>query len=140
LAVFWAAYRTVPAPYYQNRDDALITFSHARNLADYGIVGVNPSGGRVEGFSTPVQFALFYAAYKAAKIPYALFTLGQTFFCAFLLGFFFIKFFKSTTFRIDPFPISGDPVRARSELPRMARLWNENLLVHVLSSSPSMPS
>ena len=39
------------------RDDAVITFSHARNLVQFGSVGVSP-GDRVEGFSSPVQFLL----------------------------------------------------------------------------------
>ena len=95
LVVFWVGYRNIPDRYYQNRDDALITFSHAKNLAEYGIVGVNPSGGRVEGYSTPIQFFLFYAVYKAARVSYADFTQWQTYICAFLLGFFFIKFFMS---------------------------------------------
>ena len=94
LFVFWAGYRNIPDRFYKNRDDALITLSHARNLAEYGIVGVNPSGGRVEGYSTPAQFLLFYAIYKAVRLPFGIYTGWQTFVCAFLLGFFFIKFFK----------------------------------------------
>lgn len=39
------------------RDDAVITFSHARNLVEAGSIGVS-HGDRVEGFSSPVQFLL----------------------------------------------------------------------------------
>ena len=38
------------------RDDAVITLSHAKNAADFGSIGVSP-GDRVEGFSSPLQFA-----------------------------------------------------------------------------------
>lgn len=37
------------------RDDAVITLSHARNLVEFGSIGVNPTGERVEGFSAPLQ-------------------------------------------------------------------------------------
>jgi hypothetical protein len=95
LGVFWVAYRKIPDRFYKDRDDALITFSHAKNLAEFGIVGVNPSGGRVEGYSTPAQFILFFLVYKATRIPYAVFTIWQTFLCTFILGFTFVKFFKT---------------------------------------------
>ena len=48
---------------YIDRDDAVITLSHARNLVEYGFVGVSPSGERIEGFSAPLQF------FVAAAIP-----------------------------------------------------------------------
>jgi len=95
VAVFWIGYRSIPDRYYKNRDDALITFSAARNLVEHGVVGVNSSGGRVEAYSTPAQFLLFYAFYAAARVPYETFAQWQTFVCAFLLGFFFIKFFRA---------------------------------------------
>lgn len=38
------------------RDDAVITLSHARNLVEFGSIGVNPIGERAEGFSAPLQF------------------------------------------------------------------------------------
>src|SRR4051812_39857772 len=48
---------------YAYRDDAVITLSHARNLVEYGSIGVDASGARVEGFSTPLQFWVFVVAY-----------------------------------------------------------------------------
>jgi hypothetical protein len=50
--------RNIPKNFYRIRDDGLITLSHAKNLIDYGFIGVNPSGERVEGYSAPVQFIL----------------------------------------------------------------------------------
>jgi hypothetical protein len=49
---------------YRYRDDALITLSHARGLADVGTVSVSVSGSRVEGYSTPLQFGLAVAYYE----------------------------------------------------------------------------
>ena len=94
LGVFAFRYHQIPDGLYKNRDDAIITFSHARNLADFGSIGINPSGERVEGFSSPAQFMLFFAAYKATRISYETFTQAQTFVFSFLLGFLFLKFFK----------------------------------------------
>ena len=56
-------YIHIPAQYYQYRDDALICYSHAVNLVDYGFVGVNPSGERVEGYSTPLLFICYWVYY-----------------------------------------------------------------------------
>ncbi|MBM3294474.1 MAG: hypothetical protein FJY82_08100 [Candidatus Aminicenantes bacterium] len=93
-AIFAFAYGRIPAPLYENRDDALITLSHARNLAEHGTIGVNPSGERVEGFSSPAQFLVFLPLYLLFGLSYGVFFKVQTFACAFLLGFFISKFFK----------------------------------------------
>jgi hypothetical protein len=53
----------VPAANYESRDDALITLSHARNLVEYGFIGVSPSGERIEGFSAPLQFMVAVAPF-----------------------------------------------------------------------------
>jgi len=73
LAVFTYHLKAVPGASYQERDDALITLSHARNLVEYGFIGVNPSGERVEGFSAPLQFWLSAAIYALAPFDYSTF-------------------------------------------------------------------
>jgi hypothetical protein len=70
LAVFRASLARVPAANYAERDDALITLSHARNLVEYGFVGVSPSGERVEGFSAPLQFLVAGAIYAIRPFDY----------------------------------------------------------------------
>jgi hypothetical protein len=54
---------TVVGSAYRYRDDGLVTLSHARGLADVGTVSVSISGSRVEGYSTPLQFAAASAFY-----------------------------------------------------------------------------
>lgn len=81
LALSWMFQRSlagVAPQLWLHRDDGVITMSHARNLVDYGFVGVNPSGERVEGFSAPLQFALFALAYAATHVGYARFADAQT--------------------------------------------------------------
>ncbi|MBU3701492.1 MAG: hypothetical protein FGM58_05535 [Acidimicrobiia bacterium] len=57
LGLAWSGLSTVASDWWLARDDAVITFSHARNLIEFGTVGVSP-GDRVEGFSSPLQFLL----------------------------------------------------------------------------------
>ncbi|MFH0826053.1 MAG: hypothetical protein V2B18_25145 [Pseudomonadota bacterium] len=64
----------------------MITLSPARNLVDFGFIGVNPSGERIEGFSAPLQCLLFVLAYGASGLQYELFFQLQTWICTFLLG------------------------------------------------------
>lgn len=40
------------------RDDGVITLSHARNLVEFGTIGVSPVGDRVEGTSSPLHLAV----------------------------------------------------------------------------------
>ena len=94
VCVFHWAYSSIPDNYYQVRDDSVITMSHARNLVDYGFIGVNPSGGRVEGYSAPAQFFLFAAAYALTGVDYAAYVAAQTVIATFLLGALFVLFFK----------------------------------------------
>jgi hypothetical protein len=98
-AVFFAAYQFIPANYYQSRDDGIITLSHARNLADYGIIGVNPAGERVEGFSTPLQVAAYYLFYSILGMEYPAFFLIQTLVTTFLCGGVFLLFFRTAPLR-----------------------------------------
>src|SRR5215813_6584751 len=69
-AFFYARYFQIPADFYELRDDGIVTFSHAKNWVDYGFIGVSPSGGRVEGFSAPLQFLIFSALYATTHIGY----------------------------------------------------------------------
>ena len=94
VCVFHWAYSSIPDNFYQVRDDGVITMSHARNLVDYGFIGVNPSGGRVEGYSAPAQFFLFAAAYAVTGTDYAAYAAAQTVVSTFLLGALFVLFFK----------------------------------------------
>lgn len=84
----------VPSPLYQARDDGVITLSHARNLAEYGTISINPSGERVEGFSSPLEFWLYYIIYKIHPVSYRTYSIWQGIILMFLLGFVFIQFFR----------------------------------------------
>ncbi len=95
LVVFEIGLNQIPNNYYENRDDGIITLSHAKNLADFGSISVNPSGERVEGFSSPAQFVLYYFIYKISGISYQTYNKYQTIIFTFLLGFLFMRFFKT---------------------------------------------
>jgi hypothetical protein len=53
--LFWIRLTQVQEIFWRWRDDAVITLSHAKNLTNFGSIGVSP-GDRVEGFSSPLQF------------------------------------------------------------------------------------
>ena len=63
FGVFWWSYGQLDEDLYVNRDDGIITVSHARNFVEFGSIGVNPSGERVEGYSSPLQFVIFSVVY-----------------------------------------------------------------------------
>jgi hypothetical protein len=71
---------------YRYRDDALITWSHARGLVDVGTVGVGASGARVEGFSSPLMFALATVFYLLGGTRARWFLDGQMVAATFVLG------------------------------------------------------
>ena len=79
---------------YTNRDDGLISFSHGVNWHDYGFIGVSPSGERVEGYSTPVHFFLYYIFYSLFSVGFDPYIKWQTIIGTFLLGYIFFNFFK----------------------------------------------
>ena len=85
--------------FYHVHDDGIITMSHAKNLVDYGFIGVNPSGDRVEGYSAPVQFFVYAAAYGLTGIGYETYAHVQTALFTILLGALFILFFKGNRVR-----------------------------------------
>lgn len=70
LTLAWLRLRNIPTEWWRWRDDAVITLSHARNLAEYGSIGVSPGIDRVEGFSAPLQFLVATAYYLAGGNGY----------------------------------------------------------------------
>jgi len=94
LGIFYLQYDKMDPGSYQYRDDGVITMSHAKNLVDHGHIGVEPSGKRLEGFSTPFQFWLYAAVYQFSGMDWETFSDLQTLLCTFLLGFIFLQFFE----------------------------------------------
>jgi hypothetical protein len=93
VAIFAHAYSQIPNHYYEYRDDGIITLSHARNLAEYGSIGVDPSGNRLEGFSAPVQLWLYAVAWRVAEPHYRAWCDAQTWVSTLLLGFLCVQLF-----------------------------------------------
>ncbi len=91
---FYGRYSQIDDQLYQVRDDGVIVMSHARNWVDYGFIGINPSGDRVEGYSAPVQFFLYAVAYGLGRFDYDTFATVQTATATFPLGSLFILFFR----------------------------------------------
>ena len=94
LAVFAAAYDRIPYETFAVRDDGVITLGHAKNWVDYGFIGINPSGPRVEGHSAPVEFFLYAVLYRLFALRYDTYANLQTLAASFLLGALFIRFFR----------------------------------------------
>lgn len=133
VLVFHWAYSDIPGEFYQVRDDGVITMSHARNLVDYGFIGVNPSGGRVEGYSAPIQLFLYAAAYAVTGIGYAAYSEAQTVAATFLLGVLLTLFFQER--QILTLGLTGVAAVFLTFL-RPFLLWHgsgmENAVTHVL--------
>ena len=85
-ATFYSHLHRVAETRYADRDDAVITLSHARNLVEYGFIGVSPSGERVEGFSAPLQFFVAAAIYAVHPFGYHAFFAWQTLIGTIVLG------------------------------------------------------
>jgi hypothetical protein len=85
----------LPEADYTYRDDAVITLSHAKNLVEYGAIGIDAAGARVEGFSTPLQFWLFVLAYALTHCSYPAFLDWQVLICNFLLGASVLSLFRA---------------------------------------------
>lgn len=98
LSLFYLSYSAIDSQFYQVRDDGIITMSHAKNLVDYGFIGVGPSGDRVEGYSAPVQFFVYAVAYYLTGLDYKTYSVFQTIICSFLLGVIFSLFFRESRF------------------------------------------
>lgn len=71
--LFWIRLFRIPPEWWRWRDDAVITLSHAKNLADYGSIGVSPGADRVEGFSAPLQFVISAIFFWITDAGYAVF-------------------------------------------------------------------
>lgn len=84
--IFYSHLHRVPDTRYVDRDDAVITLSHARNLVEYGFIGVSPSGERVEGFSAPLQFLVSAGLYAIRPFDYHAFFRWQTLLGTIALG------------------------------------------------------
>ena len=93
VLIFGYALSGIEDRLYEVRDDGVVTMSHARNLVEYGFIGINPSGDRVEGYSAPVQFFLYAAAYAVTGVGYAAYAKAQTMIATFLLGALWVLFF-----------------------------------------------
>ncbi|MET0388621.1 MAG: hypothetical protein ABW321_21800, partial [Polyangiales bacterium] len=79
---------------YSYRDDAVITLSHAKNLIDFGAIGIDAAGARVEGFSTPLQFWIFVVVYGLTGCGYQVFLDWQVLICTGLLGCALVQLFR----------------------------------------------
>ncbi|MEJ6023457.1 hypothetical protein [Ramlibacter sp. PS4R-6] len=95
LAAFQWRYATVSPLLYEFRDDGIITLSHGRNWVDFGFIGINPSGERLEATSAPLQMFLYAAAYALFGAGYAPFVNVQTWACTFALGAILTFFFAT---------------------------------------------
>jgi len=84
-------YSNIKPSYFLNRDDALICYSHAVNLVDYGFSGVNPSGERVEAYSTPLLFLAYWLYYALSHGSFQDYVIIQTVVCTLLLGWFIFR-------------------------------------------------
>jgi hypothetical protein len=78
FVIFYVQLSSAAPAHYSDRDDAVITLSHARNLAQYGFIGVSPSGERVEGFSAPLQFWVAFVCAWISPFEYTTFFRWQT--------------------------------------------------------------
>ena len=103
-SLFYSHLRLVAETRYVDRDDAVITLSHARNLVEYGFVGVSPSGERIEGFSAPLQFLVAAGVYAIRPFDYHAFFQWQTLIGTVALGAVFAAL-------LLPGPLEGPPYR-----------------------------
>lgn len=99
LVIFLIGYSNIEDNLYQYRDDGLITMSNGKNLVDYGFVGINPSGPRVESSSSPLQTLLFATVNYLFNVDYKLYANLQTMIATFIIGFVFIRFFSDKLLR-----------------------------------------
>lgn len=93
VVVFYFGYRSIDGIFFMYRDDGLITLSHARNFIEYGFIGVNPSGERVEGYSAPLQFLLFALMRKVFGVGFEFYFNAQTYVLTAIMGGLFMALF-----------------------------------------------
>jgi hypothetical protein len=133
LTIFLLGYSTIDNNWYEFRDDGVITMSVAKNLVDYGFIGVNPSGPIVEASSSPLQTFLYALIYYLTGANYEVYSWWQTVLSTFFIGFIFINFFAKK-------PITGVMVTVVSAASLTFFypffLWHasgmENALTHLL--------
>lgn len=97
----------IPLNWYVARDDGVITLSTARNLVDYGFIGVNPSGPIVEASSAPVQQFLYAGLYWMTHVGYLAYSRLQTYISYFAIGLLFFFFFRERPFRATFLSVIG---------------------------------
>ena len=131
--IFYIAYRLIPADFYQYRDDGLITLSHAKNWIDFGFIGVNPSGERLEGYSAPVQFFLFALSYFLLSVTYANFMDWLTLAGTFALGCIFVLYFvRQPVFALGAALLGAIALTLCTSFIEWHGSGMENVLTHVL--------
>lgn len=84
--IFEHSISAVSTHLYQYRDDGIITLSHAKNLVDFGHVGVSPSGERLEGYSAPLQFLAYLFVYLCTGAGFEAYINLQTTCATFVMG------------------------------------------------------
>ncbi len=94
VVIFILGYSYIDTNWYDYRDDGVITMSTAKNLVDFGFIGVSASGPIVEASSSPMQFFTYAFTYLITGVNYAEFSHWQTIISTFLLGFIFVRFFS----------------------------------------------
>lgn len=93
FGIFFLRYLSIDPSFYQFRDDGLITLSHVKNWIDFGFIGINPSGGIVEGYSTPLQFIIFSVIYFFTHAHYVFFIPMMTSLCTLGIAVISMQFF-----------------------------------------------
>lgn len=133
LLIFYIAYAQIDSDFYQHRDDGLITLSHAKNWIDFGFIGVNPSGERLEGYSAPVQFFLFALAYLLGGVSYTSFMDWQTLLGTFLLGYIFVLYFvRQPYFALGAAALAAIALTLCTSFLEWHASGMENAITHVL--------
>jgi hypothetical protein len=94
VIIFSWGYYHIDNNWYEYRDDGIITMSAAKNLVDFGFIGVSPSGPIVEASSSPMQLFIYAITYFITDVAYDTYSYWQTMIATFLLGFLFIRFFS----------------------------------------------
>jgi hypothetical protein len=93
-SIFALHYAKIPDIDYKDRDDGIITLSHARNFVEYGSISINPSGERIEAFSSPLQFVIYAICFALTGLSYSIYSFFLTWSSILIIGFFFVLFLK----------------------------------------------
>ena len=83
---FWIRFRGLQGSWWQWRDDAVITLSEAKNVVQFGTIGLSPGTGRVEAFSTPLQFGVAAFAFFIHQMSYEAFLNWYVAICIGVIG------------------------------------------------------